>query len=156
MSNMRTRNLIASIFLLSLCAGYAYFTANLATRAIENTTQPSFFPWVITVCLAILSMALLAQSFMPSLSSDTPKGLGIPKKRLILGLALSLTYLVLLPILGFAGANVPLFAGLMVLYGERSVLKIVAGSTAISLFVFYLFREAFQILLPSGILEGIL
>lgn len=156
MSNMRTRNLIAAVFLLLLSAGYAYLTANLATRAIENTTQPSFFPWVITVCLTLLSLALLAQAFWPSISSQTPKAIGVPMKRLGLGLVLSLAYLIMLPTLGFAGANIPLFAGLMYLYGERRPLRIIAGSVIISLVVFYLFREAFQILLPAGILEGIL
>jgi putative tricarboxylic transport membrane protein len=156
MSDMRTRNLIAAIILLSFCAAYAYLTANLATRAIENTTQPSFFPWVVVACLTILSIALLIQSFLPSIATNTPKPLGVPAKRLVYGLLLAIAYLVLLPILGFAGANIPFFAGLMVLYGERNILKIVFSSIAISLFVFYLFREAFQILLPSGILENLL
>jgi putative tricarboxylic transport membrane protein len=156
MSNMRTRNLIAAIILLSFCAGYAYLTANLATRAIENTTQPSFFPWVVVICLTILSVALLIQSFLPSISMKTPKPQGVPTKRLVFGLVLAIVYLALLPILGFAGANIPFFAGLMVLYGERNILKIIISSVAISLFVSYLFREAFQILLPSGILENVL
>ena len=156
MSNMRTRNLIAAVLLLSFCAGYAYLTANLATRAIEDTTQPSFFPWIITTCLAGLSLCLLVQSFLPSVSSDTPKSRHIPMKRLIWGLLFAIAYLGALPTLGFALANVILFAGLMYLYGERRVQWIIAGSFLISLSVFFLFREVFHILLPVGILEGIL
>ncbi|MFP6710300.1 MAG: tripartite tricarboxylate transporter TctB family protein [Rhodospirillales bacterium] len=156
MSNMRTRNLIAAIVLLFLCAGYAYLTAHLPTRAIENTTQPSFFPWVITFCLAVLSLFLLAQGLLPIVSTKTPAGVDVPAKRLVFGLILSIAYLIALPILGFAGANIPLFAGLMMLYGERRPIWIIGGSVLISLFVFYLFREGFQILLPAGILDGIL
>ena len=141
MSNMRTRNLIAGIILLVLCAGYAYLTAHLPTRAIENTTQPSFFPWVITICMAVLSLALLAQGLLPIANTETPKAIKVPIHRLVSGLILSVAYFVALP---------------MYLYGERRPLRIVAGSILISLIVFFLFREVFQILLPSGILQGVL
>jgi len=156
MNDMRMRNLIASLFLLLFCAGYAYLTANLATRAIENTTQPSFFPWVITACLTILSLCLLVQAFIPNFSQMVPKSSGIPPKRLILALLLSITYLPLLPFLGFIGANILLFSGLMYLYGERNPIKNIIFSVLVSVVIFYLFREVFQIRLPAGILEGIL
>jgi putative tricarboxylic transport membrane protein len=156
MNNMRMRNLIASLFLLLFCAGYAYLTANLATRAIENTTQPSFFPWVITACLTILSLSLLIQAVIPKFSQMVPKSSGIPPKRAILALVLSIIYLALLPLLGFIGANILLFSGLMYLYGERKLIKNIIFSVLVSVVIFYLFREGFQIRLPAGILEGIL
>ena len=156
MSNMRTRNLIAGIILLVLCAGYAYLTAHLPTRAIENTTQPSFFPWVITICMAVLSLALTAQGLLPITNTETPKAITVPIPRLVLGLILSVAYFVALPSLGFVAANILFFAGLMYLYGERRPLRIAVGSIFISLIVFFLFREVFQILLPSGILQGVL
>ena len=150
------RNFIASLFLLLFCAGYAYLTANLATRAIENTTQPSFFPWVITACLTILSLSLLIQAVIPKFSQMVPKSSGIPPKRAILASVLSIIYLALLPFLGFIGANILLFSGLMYLYGERNLIKNIIFSVLVSVVIFYLFREGFQIRLPSGILEGIL
>jgi hypothetical protein len=90
MNNMRTRNLIAGIILLSLCAVYAYLTANLPTRNIENTTQPSFFPWVITFCLTGLSLSLLIQGILPVFNSKESAVIDVPVKRLLSGLALSL------------------------------------------------------------------
>ncbi|HJO86588.1 MAG TPA: tripartite tricarboxylate transporter TctB family protein, partial [Rhodospirillales bacterium] len=69
---------------------------------------------------------------------------------------LSVAYFVALPLLGFVVANIMFFAGLMYLYGERRPLWIAAGSILISLIVFFLFREVFQILLPSGILQSVL
>ena len=152
MSNMRTRNLAASLILLLFCAGYAYLTANLATRSIENTTQPSFFPWVITTFLAVLSAALLLQACIPTFNQTVPKPMGIPRKRLCFALILSIIYLGLLPSLGFIGANILLFGSLMYLYGERRLIKITSFSFLFSIFIFYLFREIFQISLPAGIL----
>ena len=156
MDNMRTRNLIAGIILLLLCAVYAYLTAHLPTRNIENTTQPSFFPWVITFCLTGLSISLLLQGVLPVFASKASTVIDVPIKRLLFGLTLTLVYLIALPTLGFIAANIPFFAGLMYLYGERRPVWIVGGSVFTSLFTFGLFREAFQIRLPAGILEGII
>ncbi|MGY8999899.1 MAG: tripartite tricarboxylate transporter TctB family protein [Rhodospirillales bacterium] len=156
MNNMRTRNLIAGIILLSLCAVYAYLTANLPTRNIENTTQPSFFPWVITFCLTGLSLSLLIQGILPVFNSKESAVIDVPVKRLLSGLALSLIYLIALPILGFIASNIPFFAGLMYLYGERRPVWIFGGSALTSLVVFELFREVFQIRLPAGIFEGLI
>ena len=153
---MRVRNLIASLCLLLFCAGYAYLTANLATRAIENTTQPSFFPWVITACLTVLSLCLFIQAFIPSVDHRVPRAIGIPRKRLTLALILAIIYLALLPTLGFVVANILLFSGLMLLYGERKLKKNLISSALFSSIIFYIFREIFQIRLPAGILESIL
>ena len=153
---MRNRNLIASLVLLLFCAGYAYLTANLGTRAIEDTTQPSFFPWLITACLTILSFSLLLQSCIPSSIQTASKPLNIPSKRLSYALILSTSYLAILPLLGFVGANILLFSGLMYLYGERRLIQILTFSFLIPIVIFYLFREGFQIHLPAGILEKIL
>ena len=156
MSNMRTRNFVAAIVLLLLSIVYGYLTANLTTRAIENTTQPSFFPWLIVACAALLSLSLFAQGLLAGAGDSLVAPLGVPRKRLIYGLVLSVVYLAALPSLGFPAANLPLFAGLMMLYGERRPFWIIGGSVVVTMVLFYLFREVFQILLPAGILEGLL
>jgi len=156
MNNMRTRNLVAAIVLLLLSIVYGYLTANLPTRAIENTTQPSFFPWIIVVCAALLLLSLFAQGLKVGADDSVVASLGVPRIRLICGLVLSVVYLAALPNLGFPASNIPLFAGLMMLYGERRPLWIIGGSVVATMILFYLFREIFQILLPSGILEGLL
>ena len=155
MTNMRTRNLVASIFLLFLCGGYAYLTANLPTRAIENSTQPSFFPWVIVIFLTGLTILLLIQVAVSGKQPKIERTHQLPVKRLIYGFLLSLAYLFALPKLGFVAANIPLFGGLMYLYGERRPLWIGLGSIIISVFVFLVFRKIFQIILPVGILGDI-
>ena len=155
MTNMRTRNLSASIFLLFLCGGYAYLTANLPTRAIENSTQPSFFPWIIVIFLTGLTILLLIQVTVSGKQPKIKRTHQLPVKRLIYGLLLSLAYLFALPKLGFVAANIPLFGGLMYLYGERSPLWIGLGSVIISVTFFLIFRQIFQIILPVGALGNI-
>ncbi len=156
MGSMRTRNLIAAIILLAICAGYGYLTANLPSRAIENSTQPSFFPWIVTIILSVLSLSLLVQAFLPMADNGATEKSKIPPRRGLIGLVIFVVYLVALPYAGFVIANIPLFAALMMLYGERRPVWITGGSTIISLAIFFLFREIFQIRLPAGILDGII
>ena len=150
---MRTRNLIAAVILLALGAGYGFLTATLPTRAIENTTQPSFFPTVVVVLFLILSAILLAQGIFSTTSNSVPEALKISRSKYLIGFASFVIYLALLPILGFIAANILIFAILMALYGERRPVWIVGGSVLVSLAMFFLFREVFQIRLPGGILE---
>ena len=151
---MRKRNLISAVVLLMVSIAYGFLTANLPTRAIENSTQPSFFPWVIAVCLFILSFTLLVQGVLALGNTRTPAPITIPSWKSGLGLISAIAYLIVLPELGFVLANIFIFAILMWLYGERRPVRLAAGSILIPLAIFLIFRELFQIRLPSGVLEG--
>ena len=154
---MRRRNIIAAIILLALGAGYAAATTQLPTRGIENTTEPSFFPWVIVVCLMLLSGALLVQALrVPAAGKPAADKPQAPVALYVSGFLAFVVYLALLPFLGFVAANIPFFAVLMILYGERRPTWVVGGSVVISLVLFFLFREVFQIRLPAGVLSGII
>ena len=141
--------------MLLVCAGYAYLTANLPSRDIQNSTQPSFFPWVIVACMSLLSFALMVQGLLTRFDSVILSHSAIPAKLVAIGLVLAITYIITLPWLGFVAANILLFAGLMYLYGEHRPIWIVVGSIVVSVAVFSLFREVFQIRLTTGILEGL-
>ena len=95
MNDMRKRNLISSVILLFVCGGYGYLTANLATRDIENTTQPSFFPWVITVCLGLLSTMLLIQSIFSKINNRVNEKTKGSKNQILLASILSIFYLII-------------------------------------------------------------
>ena len=152
MGEMRKRNLLAAIVLIAVGTGYAILAQYLPTRHIENATGPSFFPLVVVSGFLILSAALLVQSILPIVSYTVQSSLIIPASRYGAGLAAAVIYLVALPYLGFIAANIPLFAVLMILYGEKRPARVIVGSVVVTLLVFFLFREVFQILLPAGIL----
>ena len=153
---MRRRNSISAIFLLALTVGYGVMTANLPTRAIEESTQPSFFPWVVTVCLFFLSVLLLIQGLLPLVSTETPSPMNVRRWKILSGLIAVAIYLTTLPQLGFVIANILLFATLMLLYGERRPVPLLSGSILVPIAIFLIFRDLFQIRLPSGILGGII
>ncbi len=152
MTGMQKRNLFAALVLITICIIYGILTTQLPTRAIDNTTEPSFFPSVIAVCLFSLSISLLIQAIFslgPDEIPDIPKVL---PSRIYIFIGTFILYLALLPSLGFIAANIPFFAVLMVLYGERRPLCIILFSVTICVVIFYLFRDVFQIILPAGIL----
>ncbi len=153
---MRKRNLISAAVLIAIGIGYFVLSVQLPTRNIENATGPSFFPLVAVTCFLILAAALLVQALRGRASLGAVPALPkIPRRIYIWSLAAAVLYLVALPTLGFIAANIPLFAALMVLYGEKRPAWVAAVSIGISLTVFFLFREVFQIQLPSGILGGL-
>ena len=156
MGCMRKRNLVSAIILIAIGTGYAILAQNLPTRNIENATGPSFFPLVVISCFLILSAALRVQGILPAVSDTVPSIPKIPARRYGSGLAAAVIYLVALPYLGFIVANIPLFAVLMMLYGEKRLTWVIGGSVIITLLVFFLFRVVFQILLPAGVLGNLI
>jgi putative tricarboxylic transport membrane protein len=152
---MGSKNLIAALALLALAAWYGVLTANLPERTIPNTPGPSFFPWIITISLALLSAALLVRGVKTARRGEALVEGGRPARLALAGLAWFAIYLAVMPTVGFPLASVPFFAGLMWLYGERRPLWIAAGSLALPVILYLVFRDMFQILLPPGLLEMI-
>ena len=155
---MARRNILAAIVLILLGIGYGALAARLPTRQIDQTTEPSFFPFVVAACLLALSITLLIQGFWRRASEAATAATPLPRDgrgRTLAAFGLAVAYLALLPSLGFLVANMPFFAGLMILFGERRPIWIVVGASGVPVVLFYLFREVFQILLTAGVLVGL-
>lgn len=154
---MKQRNLIAALVLLALSGGYAYMTANLPARGIENMTEPSFFPWIVTAMLLTLTSILLVQSLLPGQAAAVTWSLSAAaRSKVARALGLFAVYVAVLPPLGFLLASIPFFGGMMAVYGERRPLWLVLGSIGVAVGLFYLFRLVFNIYLPAGVLKGMI
>ncbi len=149
---MGRRNVIAALVLLALGAAYAVLTAGLPARTIPNTPGPSFFPWVVTGSLLLLALGLLVQGVRQWPDGPDSQAPESGAARRFVGLAWFAIYLAALPSLGFLLATIPFFAGLMVLYGGARATWLAVASVAMPVFLFYVFRDGFQILLPLGVL----
>ncbi len=149
---MGRRNVIAALVLLALGAGYGVLTTGLPSRTIPDTPEPSFFPWVVTGSLLALAFGLLVQGIRQWSDGAASEAPARGTHRRFTGLAWFALYLAALPSLGFLVATVPFFAGLMVLYGGARGPWLAVASVAMPAFLFYVFRDGFQILLPLGIL----
>jgi len=159
-TGMRRRNIAAAVGLIVCGLVYGYLAWGLPVRSLPNTPGPSFFPLVVTAILIALAAALLVQALATNDSAGTPTpddaGTSAVDRRFgIFALAVLLGYIALLPILGFVLATAPFFAVLMVIYGERRPLLVVAGAVIMTVILYGLFRHAFGIFLPRGLLAGI-
>jgi len=153
---MRTKNIVAALVLIALGAGYGYLTAGLPTRSLPNTPDPSFFPWIITACLLLLSVILLVQG-LAAPGKGSGDAVGAPPLRApVVFLVAFAAYVAVLPYAGFLLTSVPFFALLMALYGERRWGVIAAASLTVPVVLVLVFRHVFQVPLPKGVLAGIL
>ncbi len=149
---MGHRNIVVAIVLIAVAAGYGIMAAGLPQRAVPDTPGPSFFPWLITIAIGGLAAALLWQGVREVRGPGLPRGLGGFDRKAALTLVLFAVYLGLLPVAGFVLASIPFTAALIVLFGGRNRLVVLAGSLGMPVLLYYLFREVFSILLPAGAL----
>lgn len=147
---MALRNIVTALALLALAMAYGYLAMRLPERDLPNIPGPAFFPILIAVVLAGLSLALLWQGVRewrraaPRLEMN-----GIDRKAAMM-LGVFAVYLLALPLAGFLIASIPFAAMLIRLYGGHNRLLVVAVSIGLPVFLFVLFREGFGILLPTG------
>ncbi len=145
------RDVIVGAIVLIIGVAYGLMTASLPDRSLPNTPGPAFFPWLITGGLLVLSVALLSRSLTVDGSESPQASSDRLAYRRVLFLLWFSVYLVILPYAGFLPASVPFFVGLMWLYGERNRLALTLATIIIPASLFYIFRLAFQILLPAGV-----
>ena len=73
-----------------------------------------------------------------------------------MALAIFLVFLIALPYLGFILAAVPFVAVFMRFYGEQRKKVLFAGALVIPVFLYLLFRHGFGVMLPRGLLAGLI
>jgi putative tricarboxylic transport membrane protein len=153
---MSRKNVAAALILLALGVAYGYLTAGLPKRSLPDTPDPSFFPWILTACLVVLSTALLLQGLRGRRNARDDPGAAGGLRAPTAFLTLFVLYAAALPSLGFVIASVPFLAALMWLYGERRWGWIGAFSVALPVLLALAFRNGLQIPLPTGVLAGLL
>ena len=151
---MKRRNIVAACVLLAVAVGYGYQTALLPARTLPNTPDPSFFPWINTIMLGVLSFALLIQAVLRP-NDEGVMGAQQVSVPVITALGLILLYVVAMPFVGFVLSSVPFFALFMVLHNERRKLWLLIGAVGIPIFLFNLFKHLFGVPLPRGIFLGL-
>jgi hypothetical protein len=121
---------------------------------LPNTPDPSFFPWINTIILLLLSVSLLVQGLFFTEEGES-KIDPVARRLVITSLALFFGYLLILPPLGFVVASIPFFAAMMVLFEERRPIWVASSSIAVTVVLFSVFRYGFGVLLPLGVMDGL-
>ena len=133
-----------------MALGVAVFIAAGNLQQVKLGIGPSGFPKFIAVVLAILG---LAQTVMALSSGVEAPKFNVDKRAAGLfaaAVAMSVAYVMLVTQIGFIILTPLLLIGLMFLFGERSIVKMLIISVITTACVWLLFTEVFMIFLPAG------
>jgi len=148
---MKRVNIVIAAVLMILAGYYAWLIATLPTRDLPNTMGVGFFPWVLCVALAGLSLLLLLKSllFRPD-ETCAYRVEWIEIKEILIFLILTVAYLQSLDFLGFLIATPAYIAILMIGSGSRRWKEIAIISLLTAVGVYLFFDKVFQVILPRG------
>ena len=148
---MAKKEILLSIFFMVISMTIYILTYQFPRQTIA--LSPTAFPRFISVCLCILSVALLIQGIAGSKKDSEQKKVQstiykVFTLKLLLMILLAFFYTRILPIAGYVVATPPLIAGNMLLFNEKRSIRIIAVSIITTVVLYVLFRMVFKIPLP--------
>ena len=138
------------IGLACMALGIAVFIAAGNLQTVRLGIGPAGFPKFISIVLGVLG---LAQTIMALSSGVKAPEFNIDKKAaslFIAAVAMSFAYVLLVDMIGFLIMTPLLLLGLMYLFGERRIVKMLIIAAVTTACIWLLFTEVFMIFLPVG------
>ena len=138
------------IGLACMVLGVAVFIAAGDLQQVKLGIGPSGFPKFISVVLGILGLAQTVTAL--SCGEEKPK-FDMDKRAaalFIAAVAMSVVYVMLVTQVGFIIMTPLLLIGLMVLFGERNIVKMLIIAVITTICIWLLFTKVFLIFLPAG------
>lgn len=159
-------DVFSGIFLLVVSV-IMFFTAYSFEALTTSLVGPAFMPQVIAIIMAIFSVVIAVNGFKKSKAAD--EEIDIPAsaeeelivtekksyKPVLISLALMIIYVALLPYIGFLiMTSVYIFFQMLILshVTHRKVWLFLLISVVTSATIYYLFRNVFYVMLPTGII----
>jgi putative tricarboxylic transport membrane protein len=148
---MKKADLIISILLIAFIGFYAFLTINLPARNLPNTLGVDFMPWILVICLSLLSILLLLKAIFgrPVEKGDSTislkEGLGV-----LFLTAIIFVYVKAISLFGFIIITPIFIAVLMLFTGSRKWKEVVIVSLVATFGIYLFFQKIFQVLLPAG------
>ena len=138
------------IGLACIVLAVAVFIAAGNLQKVRLGIGPSGFPKFISVVLGILGLAQTLTAL--SCGVEKPK-FDVDKRAaslFVAAVAMSVAYVMLVTQIGFIILTPLLLIGLMYLFGERSIVKMLIIAVITTACIWLLFTEVFMIFLPTG------
>jgi putative tricarboxylic transport membrane protein len=151
-SFMRRANIFISIVLIFFTIFYAYLITRLPTRNLPHTLGVDFMPWVLTICFLLLILLLLIENlFDKRKEEESVVSISFREGLKIISLiAIIILYIKVMILLGFLLVTPVFIAVLMVISGSKRLKEIIIFSIGITLAVYSLFFQLFNVPLPGG------
>lgn len=126
-----------------------YLTAQAIPVGNITGMPPSFFPSFLAVCLGVCSVFLFGKGIKDVLQGKTTAvDQTKDHKTVLVLLGLLIIYVVLLNIIGFIATTILYLTGVMLLLKAGKLFKLASISVVITLCVYFIFGNMFNIPLP--------
>ena len=138
------------IGLACIVLGVVVFIAAGNLQTVRLGIGPAGFPKVIAIVLAVLGLAQTATALSTGVKAPE---FNVDKKAaslFIAAVAMSFAYVLLVDMIGFLIMTPLLLLGLMYLFGERRIVKMLIIAAVTTACIWLLFTEVFMIFLPVG------
>lgn len=147
--------------LLVVIGAYTFYDASTLRVGFGDPVGPRLFPYVIGAITVVLGLLLV----LATLRGDTPQAEGGEDVDLrhpadwvtVLKLVGVLLFTILtISFLGWAVSGALLFVGCAWSLGSRTLVRDVVVGVVLSVASWYFFHEGLGVILPAGILDGVL
>ena len=138
------------IGLACIALGVVVFIAAGNLQTVRLGIGPAGFPKFIAIVLAVLGLAQTATALSTGVKAPE---FNVDKKAaslFIAAVAMSFAYVLLVDMIGFLIMTPLLLLGLMYLFGERSIVKMLIIAAITTACIWLLFTKVFMIFLPVG------
>ena len=147
--------------LLVVVGAYTFYDATTLRIGFGDPVGPRLFPYVIGTVTVLLGLLLAVATFrgsVPEAEGGEDVDLRHPADWVtVLKLAGVLLFTVLtISFLGWAVSGAVLFVGCAWSLGSRTLVRDVIVGLALSVSSWYFFHEGLGVILPAGILDGVL
>ena len=148
---MKKVDLIISIILIAFIGFYAFLTINLPARNLPNTLDSDFMPWILVICLSLLSILLLLKAIFGRTVEKGDSTISLKEGLGVLFLtAIIFVYVKAISLFGFIIITPIFIAVLMLFTGSRKWKEVVIVSIVATFGIYLFFQKIFQVLLPTG------
>ena len=149
--SMRVVNIILATVLILFGCFYSYLTLHLPDRNLPNTLGSAFVPWVLVICLYVLSIMLLLHSFFKGAAETCDYVISKKEGASILFLVvIVIVYINAMTYFGFLLVTPFFLVALMLTVGARKWKEVFLTSTLVTFGIYLFFQKVFQIILPAG------
>lgn len=148
---MGKKDILLSIIFMMISMTIYILTYQFPQQTVAPS--PKVFPQFVSICLFILSVALLIQGIAGVKKNPEQRKVKLTLNkifiiRLLLMIILSFFYTRILPLAGYI-VTTPLFlAGAMLLFNEKRWFRVMAVSIVTTALLYILFRIVFRVPLP--------
>lgn len=156
-----TRSRTEALFVILGVVGYIWVGLSLPPHyKMAGVPGPSVFPSILGAIMAGGALWLLIFPGKQEKYKSSPSGLSRWRRllkawRFFFMWSLLITYVFLLPVLGFVISSAVLLASFFFLLGEKRWYLGISISLVFTIVIYIAFAKGLQIRLPLGVLEGI-